>query len=155
MTGTGGQARAILPVVLLALLLVWADKAHACRGPFSESTPFLGRSGSPFHEPLLSADLPPSAFPDAVLAMPVVAILRVLAHPAGPPGDGLQLTEAEPVRLIRGKGLPDRFIVAQTDHSCAMAWRAVPGGLYLIAGQIEDGVFRGTWRENGQGIDPR
>ncbi len=153
MTEAGGQARALLPVVLL--LMVWAGQAHACLGPFSESTPFLGSSGPPFYKPLLSADLPPDAFPGAEFAMPVVAIVRVLSHPDGPPGDGLQLTEVEPMRLIRGQGLPDRLIVAQTDHSCARAYQAVPGGLYLIAGQIEDGMFRGTWRENGQSIDTR
>ena len=153
MTGTGGQASALLPVVLLALL-VWAGQAHACLGPFAESTPFLGSSGPPFYEPLLSVDLQPGAFPNAVLAMPVMAIVRVVAHPDGPPGDGLQLTQVEPVRLIRGQGLPDRLIVAQTDHSCARASQAVPGGHYLIAGQIEDGVFRGAWRGNGQSIDP-
>jgi len=142
-----------MPVALL--LMVWAGQAHACQGPFSESTPFLGSSGPPFYEPLLSVDLLPDAFPDAVLAMPVVAIVRVLAHPSGPPGDGLQLTEVEPVRLIRGQGLPDRLIVAQTDHSCARASQAVPGELYLIAGQIEDGVFRGAWRGNGNSVEPR
>lgn len=155
MTGTGGQVRALLPVVLPAFLMLWADRAHACQGPSLEGTPFLGSSGPPLYEPLLSADLPLDAFPDAVLAMPVVAVVRVIAHPAAPPGDPLQLTEVEPVRLIRGPGLPVRLIVAQTDHSCAMAWRAVPGGLYLIAGQIEGGVFRGAWRGNGRTIDLR
>lgn len=155
MIGARGQALALRPVALLSLLMVWADPAQACQGLFSEGTPFLGRSGPPFYEPLLSVDLLPAAFPDAVLAMPVVAIVRVFAHPGGPPDDGLQLTEVGLVRLIRGQGLPDRFIVAQTDHSCAVAWRAVPGGLYLIAGQIKDAVFRGAWRENGQSIDLR
>ncbi|MCA3509178.1 MAG: hypothetical protein IOC80_14410 [Rhodobacter sp.] len=155
MSGAGGQARALFAVVLPALLMLWADRAHACRGLASEGTPFLGSSGPPLYEPLLSADLPPGTFPDAVLAMPVVAVVRVIAHPAAPPGDPLQLTEVEPVRLIRGPGLPVRLIVAQTDHSCAMARRAVPGGLYLIAGQIEGGVFRGAWRGNGRTIDLR
>ena len=154
MTGAGGQSRALLPVVLVAQVMVWAGPAHACPSFYAEGTPFLGRSGPPLYEPLVSVDLRPGAFPDAVLAKPVVAIVRILARPEGLPDDGLLLTEVEPVRLIRGQGLPDRLIVAQTDHSCAMARRAVPGGLYLIAGQIEDGVFRGAWRENGQSIDP-
>ncbi len=147
--------RGLLPVVLPALLLVWAGPAPACQGLSSEGTPFLGRSGPPLYEPLLSADLPPGVFPGAVLAMPVVVIVRVIAHDAALSGDPLQRTTVEPVRLIRGNHLPDPLIVAQTDHSCAMAWRAVPGGLYLIAGRIEDGMFRGAWRGNGQSIDPR